>query len=226
MIDRVLNPAGPITRRAALAAGAAAVLAPSAGAVAGSRDLGFAVYRKGGKIGEHAFRFAPHATGASRVTSELDLAVKLAFVTVYRYRQVGEEEWDGDLLLRTRIETDDDGEATRVTARADGGRLRVAGPVGDYALPMGAMTDLGFWHQRVTRQAVLIDSQNGELVPVAITPGPLEPVEAGGATIDARRFALVASRGRAGTVWFDADGLLARALIDTRGERLEYRRRA
>lgn len=224
MIDHAFDPQRPVARRAALAVGTAAVLAPLAGAAAGVRDLSFAVFRKNAEIGEHRFRFAPERTGL-RIRSELDLAVKLAFVIVYRYRQIGEEEWDGDLLRRTCIETDDDGEATRVTARAEGGRLLVNGPVGDYALPVGTMTDLGFWHERVTRQAQLIDSQNGELVTIAITPGPVEPVEAKG-TVDARRFALSASRGRAGTIWFDADGILARALIDTRGERLEYRRRS
>ena len=44
-----------------------------------------------------------------QVTSRLDLAVKVAFITAYRYEQTGEDEWRDDVLVRTRIQTNDDG---------------------------------------------------------------------------------------------------------------------
>jgi hypothetical protein len=45
------------------------------------------------------------------------------------------------VLVRTRIETNDDGKATLVVAETRDGQLAVEGPTGTYATPPGAMTD-------------------------------------------------------------------------------------
>ena len=101
------------------------------------------------------------------MTSRLDLAVKVAFITAYRYEQTGEDEWEDDVLVRTRIETNDDGKDSLVVAEARGGKLAVTGPTGNYETALGAMTDLSFWNEAITRRQPLIDSQNGELIQIA-----------------------------------------------------------
>ena len=62
------------------------------------------------------------------MTSRLDLTVKMAFITAYRYEQTGEDDWQDDVLVRTRIETNDDGKDTLVVAEARDGKLAVEGP--------------------------------------------------------------------------------------------------
>ncbi|MEK0083219.1 DUF6134 family protein [Benzoatithermus flavus] len=218
------------TRRGALGLLGGGLLAQTAIPVASAaiaafplRDLRFDIYRKGEKIGEHGVRFSPAGDGRRAVT-EVDLAVKVAFITAYRYAQTGEDVWrDDGVLVSTRIRTVDDGKETLVTIAPEDGRLRVSGPKGDYALPFGAMTDINFWNEAITRQSRLIDSQTGELVTIAVKPDAVEKLAIGGRTITARRFAMSATKGRGGTAWYDEAGSLVQATVLTRGETLEYR---
>jgi hypothetical protein len=187
------------------------------------RDLRFDVHRKGTKIGEHSVRFSPTRDGRRAVT-EVELAVKVAFITAYRYSQSGEDIWrDDGVLVSTRIRTVDDGRETLVTIAPQDGKLKVSGPEAGYALPFGAMTDLNFWNQAITRQSRLIDSQTGALVGIAVKPDAVEKLDLGGRIVAARRFAMSASKGRGGTAWYDEAGGLVKAVVVTRGEMLEYR---
>jgi hypothetical protein len=140
------------------------------GALALPRNTLFNVYRKGSLIGTHAIDFAG---GEDRleVTSRLDLAVKVAFITAYRYAQTGLDVWENDVLVHTRIETNDDGEQSLVVAEARGGKLAVTGPTGAYDTSLGAMTDLSFWNEGITRGRPVIDSQNGELIDIEVVAG-------------------------------------------------------
>jgi hypothetical protein len=214
-----------MARRGAIAlvgGGIAGAMLPSCGHAASPSRLAFDVHLKGSRIGEHSLRFTPTPHG-QRVTSRVDLAVKMAFVTVYRYRQTALDEWHDGTLVGTRIATDDDGEESLVVATARGRQLLVSGPKGDYALALGSMTDLNFWNEAITRQAHLIDSQNGELLEVAVTPDRTERVTVHGTLVEARRFAMSSTKGRSGTIWYDAAGNLVQATVHTRGHRLDYR---
>ena len=104
---------------ALLAMGLAAVGA-TRGARAVPRNTLFNVSRKGSVIGTHAIDFSGTADRL-RVNSRLDLAVKVAFITAYRYVQAGEDVWENDVLVQTRIETNDDGEDSLVVAEARDG---------------------------------------------------------------------------------------------------------
>ena len=156
------------------------------------------------------------------MTSRLDLAVKVAFITAYRYEQTGEDVWEDDVLVQTRIKTNDDGKDSLVVAEARDGKLAVTGPTGNYDTALGAMTDLSFWNQAITRGQPLIDSQNGELIKIQVKAGTAERIEVQGRMVDAERFAMAATKGRSGTVWYDADGNLIKAIVLTRGETLNY----
>lgn len=197
------------------------ILLPGRVFAADLAELRFDVHRKGTKIGEHVLLFTRTA-GGQHVASHVDLVVKLAFVTAYRYRQDARDEWQGGVLVGTSIETDDNGAVTKVTAEAQGERLYVSGPEGDYALAVGAMTDLNFWNTAIVRQDRLIDSQNGELIAVAVRPDGMERVEVRGQPVEASRYVMSGTKGRSGTIWYDKAGTLVKATVLTRGERLEY----
>ena len=103
-------------------------------------DVRFDVYRKGSAIGTHVIRFS-QTGGTLKVASQVDIQVKVAFITVYRYEQTGNDDWENDVLVRTRIQTNDDGNDTLVVAEARDGQLAVEGPAGSYTTQLGAMTD-------------------------------------------------------------------------------------
>jgi Domain of unknown function (DUF6134) len=219
------RPRAVATRRQAVALVGGGIVAGALGRAvpAGSlpSDLTFDIFRKGSRIGTHTVRFAA-AGGGERVTSRVELAVKMAFVTLYRYEQTGEDEWRDGVLVRTRIRTNDDGQDFLVEAEAEGGALAISGAAGRYEATLGTMTDLNFWNEAITRQARLIDSQNGELVQVAVRPEPSEAIPVLGRAVQARRFAMTGTKGRSGTVWYDPDGRLVKAVVVTRGTTLGY----
>ena len=217
MIDNAVS-----RRRAiALAGGGVAMLGLPGVATAVPRDTVFNVFRKGSLIGTHAIDFRG-TEGQLKVVSRLDLAVKVAFITAYRYEQAGEDVWEDDVLVQTRIETNDDGKDFLVAAEARAGKLVVTGPNGSYDTTLGAMTDLSFWNQAITRGQPVIDSQNGELITIEVKAGTPEQLEMNGSKVDAERFAMAATKGRSGTVWYDQGGNLIKAVVLTRGETLNY----
>ena len=216
------RPIPPIGRREALALMGSLLAVGAAGpALAAPADATFDVFRKGSHIGTHTIRFTSSGSGLA-VTSELDLAVKVAFITAYRYQQIGRDEWQDDVLQRTRIETHDDGKDTVVQAEVRDGQLAVEGLTGSYTTPLGAMTDLSFWNEAITRGQAVIDSQTAELIKIEVEPGIRERIELRGQMTEARRFAMAATKGRSGTVWYDDAGNLVKAIVLTRGETLNY----
>lgn len=181
----------------------------------------FSVSRKGSVIGTHAIEFAGDPQHL-KVATRIELAVKIAFVTAFSYQQQGDDEWDGDVLVRTRIATEDDGNKSLVVAEANGSALAVQGPKGNVSAPLGAMTDISFWNQAITRGAPLIDSQSGDLIDITIQPSSREKLDVLGQSVEVDRFPMLGTHGRSGTVWYDRDGNLVRAIVLTRGETLTY----
>jgi Family of unknown function (DUF6134) len=185
----------------------------------------FNIVRKGAIIGTHSIQFAGPAQSL-KVTNLTDISVKVAFITAYRYQQHGEDEWTGDRLVRSRIATNDDGTKSLVLAEQRNGALAVQGPSGNYGAPPGTMTDLSFWNRAITRGNPLIDSENGELIDIKLQPSTRERLEVLGRTVDVERFPMSGTRGRSGTLWFDAENNLVRAVVLTRGQTLTYEQAA
>jgi hypothetical protein len=217
------------SRRGLMGIGIGAALLPVAGpgawAAAETRpvDAAFAVWRKGERIGTHKVRFASDA-GAMTVRSEIDLAVKMAFITVFRYRQVAEDRWQGGTLVSANYKTDDNGTESVVMARADGNKLVVDGPTGTVKPAIGTMSDLCFWNKAIVRQSGLIDSQTGELAKLDQEASlGVDRIDVGGKVVEADHYRLASTKGRGGEVWYDKGGRLVQAVIQTRGETLDYR---
>ena len=190
-------------------------------AAAAPADIQLNVYRKGSLIGTHVIRFS-QAGGTLKVTSQIDLRVKVAFITVFAYQQTANDDWENGVLVRTRIQTNDDGKETLVQAEARNGQLAVQGPSGDPVTPLGAMTDISFWNQAITQGPVLVDSQTAELIKIQVEGGTKEPIMVRGQSVEARRFSMTGTKGRSGSVWYDDAGSLVKAIVTTRGETLEY----
>lgn len=185
-------------------------------------DLVFDVYRKGSLIGSNEIRFRAEEGGFT-VTTLMSIAVKLAFITVYSYRQEGRERWRNGMLAQSDIVTDDSGKVTHVEVRPTGAELTVEGPRGAYRVPPGTMTDLSFWNPAIIKATQLVDGQHGELMPLRLIPGTEETIRIAGKPIATTRFGFVASQtregtAREGTIWYDRTGRWVRCEYHTRGE--------
>src|SRR3954447_12052384 len=229
MAGSAVRPSGGATprlgRRQAIALAGSGMLALGFGkhaAATAPTDLQLNVFRQGSPIGTHVIRFS-QAGGTLQVASEVDLRVKVAFITVYSYRQTSNDDWEDEVLVRSRIQTDDNGKDTSVEAEARDGKLAVEGPAGSYTTPLGAMTDISFWNEAITKGPALVDSQSAELIKIQVEAAATrERIEVRGQPVEARRFAMTGTKGRSGTVWYDDTGSLVKAVVITRGETLGY----
>ena len=177
--------------------------------------------RNGDEIGSHGIAFAPTATGFE-VDVAIDIVVKMAFVTVYRYNQEGHDVWRDGRLVEARYRTDDNGTATTLAAVAEAGQLLVEGARGRLLLPAGSMTDLGFWNEGIIEAPMVVDSQTGEAGKLQAGQGVAEAVTVRGRRLAATRYAITSTKGRSGSVWYAADGQWVKAQIITRGNTLDY----
>src|SRR3954452_7547040 len=184
-------------------------------------DLQLDVFRKGSPIGTHVIRFS-QTGGTLKVASQVDLRVKVAFITVYSYRQTSNDDWEDEVLVRSRIQTNDNAKETSVEAEARDGQLAVEGPAGSYTTELGAMTDISFWNEAITRAPALVDSQTAELIKIQVEAATRERIVVRGQPTEARRFSMVGTKGRSGTVWYDETGSLVKAVVITHGQTLGY----
>src|SRR5215468_9389687 len=88
--------------------GATALVLPAAGA-----DRRFSVKYKGIKIGTHTISYSS-ATSETRVKVQINLEVKVAFITAYAFSHRSEETWRAGRLVSLNSDTVEHGEPLHV----------------------------------------------------------------------------------------------------------------
>lgn len=209
----------PISRRGLLAGVLAA--GPDPGRADLSSRLRFAVFRNGGRIGEHVMTFDGRS-GETRVRTQVEMVVKLGPVPVYRYRHSADEQWSGGRFASLASSTDGNGRVTRVEARRTTTGVVIEGSNGRIAGPP-TLAPLTHWNAEVLG-GPLFNPQEGKLLSLSVRRGLVERVRlASGQSIDARRWSL---RGEIQIDdWYDEGGVWAALkgrLAD--GSTIEYRR--
>jgi hypothetical protein len=209
-----------VARREVLGLAAAGLFWRSSPAMALPASLQFKVFRKGDEIGMHRVTFTPTAAGFD-VDVDVELAVKMAFITVFRYRQTARDSWKGGNLVSADYKTDDDGKRTELLVREQSGRLKVDGPAGSAEAPLGTMTDLAFWNESIVDAPRLVDSQTGQIGTMRTQSRNRERITVKGREVDATRYTVSGSENRGGKVWY-VDREWVKASFVTRGEALDY----
>ncbi|MFL5337580.1 MAG: DUF6134 family protein [Geminicoccaceae bacterium] len=207
--------------RRSLLAGALALPSVGVAAGAGAQAFGqeFVVARNGSDIGRHRLRFTLDGDRLS-VDIAIELEVKLAFVTVYRYRHTNLELWEGDRLLSFTSRTDDNGTPHQVTARRSGGSILVEGDQGSIEAPGEAMPTT-YWHRRALGAPVWIDSQNGQLLNCRVAPMGPAMVPVAGQTVAADGFAVTGDL--AIDLWYAGERWVKLGFAGPDGSAIEYR---
>lgn len=177
----------------------------------------FEVFRDGARIGEHRATVMRH-DDRIEVDIAIDFEVKFAFITVYRYIHRNREVWRGGELQSFRSETDNNGEKLTVEGeRVDGGmRLAVNGE--ERMLPAWMPTT--YWHPATVRQDRLVDTQDGDLLEVAVTEAGRETVQAAEGFVPATRYEM---RGDLDiTLWYDDADRWVKLAFDYKGASFDY----
>jgi hypothetical protein len=200
---------------------AAALLAPLVhgrpAVAADSQVQEFAVYRDDAPIGWHRLSFT---RDGRRLTVEIDIAldVKLAFLTLYRYRHQNREQWEAGRLLGFVSRTDDNGTRHEVAARRRGDAILVAGSHGQVEAPGDALPTT-YWHRRFLDAPVWIDTQEGALKRCQVTPAGT--ARAAGTAAAAERFAV--SGDLTLDLWYAGPHWVGLAFKGSDGSRIDYR---
>lgn len=128
--------------------------------------LRFRILREGREIGTHRVSFTESGGGYVAQT-EVDIAVRLAGITVFRFTHRFQESWAGPRLFSVASRQDRNGTVTEMSARAEGGAVLVEGPEGAARLPAEA-APLTWWDvARIEQRRPLFDNARGK--PLTLT---------------------------------------------------------
>lgn len=216
-----------MTRAAAYAAAALALglLATAPPAAAQSRTWNFRVFLDDAEIGQHRFTLREQGT-ARELTSEARFAVKIAFITAYRYAHDATERWRGNCLAGLTARTDDDGKKSTVEAALEAtpeGERLIVTQAGNRAALEGCAMTFAYWNPEMLKQGRLLNAQTGEAEPVKITAGAEETIAVRGASVLARRYRLTGPQ-QPIDLWYSAAGEWLGLESTVRGgRRLRYR---
>lgn len=203
------KPYFPFVGAAVLAMVALSALAPVRAAPnPGDGTLRYTVLRDGDPIGTHAFRFRKDGD-AVEVAVTTDIAVKMAFITLYRFRHDAHETWRGGRLVGLKSETDDDGTEHSLVVTAAGDGLQVVGD-GDRRRVPKTIIPASLWNPDIVRdgKSVVLNTLDGTTMKITVEDLGPETVTVENSPVEARHYAVKGDLER--ELWYDADGRLVK----------------
>ena len=162
----------------------------------------FRVYLDDKEIGRHDFVLEQE--GPQRVLhSTADFEYKLLFVKLYEYQHENKEVWKDNCLEQIKSSTDANGKPYSVRGQLEGGAFLVESNRGKHSLPSCIMS-FAYWNPHLLSQSHLLNTQNGEFLPVRVSLPVFDPLEIRGETLDAWRYELVAGKLQL-DLWYSKD---------------------
>jgi hypothetical protein len=198
----------PIARAAAI------VLPTPAG------DRRFAVLYKGFKIGGHTVSYSS-ATGETRVDTDIDLSVKVAFLSVFAFSHRSKETWRAGRLMSLNSETVEHGETLHVEGAATPQGFRVVSKAGPVIASAATLTSNSLWTQAMLEQATVVDAQRGGIIGVSARKVGEEQIVIAGGQVRATRYTLITPY-FAGSTWYDKSNLWVRGEFERDGSKVQY----
>ena len=182
--------------------------------------LSFSVFRGSSPIGEHRFAFE-QVGDQMHVRINVELQVKLGFVTVFRYVHENHEVWEDGKLIAITTKTNDDGKPFEVRARRIGNVFEIQTLAGRSTLPADILPS-SYWHPDTPNHKRFLDTQRGILLNLDFAPGGTETVTiSDGQRIPARRYDVTGDLNV--TAWYAQNGgAWGKLSFPARGSEIEY----
>jgi hypothetical protein len=155
------------------------------------------------------------------VRTHIDIAVKVLLFTAYYLKHDAEEVWHAGRLVTVNSTTDDNGTRMQVSGSAVEGGFRIIGEEGPFLAPAELLTSNTLWDTRMLSATRLIDVQHGGVIGLAVTPLGPAMVDTPQGRVSANRHRLITPH-YAGTLFHDSSGRWVKALIEAKGEVIEY----
>ncbi len=182
-------------------------------------DLPFAVYMKGDRIGTHAIT-VERRDDEARVSVAIDLTVKFGFIPVFSYTHRAQELWQANRLVSLDSTTRENGDDMYLRLkRAQSGELVGDSNLGPQKLP-GELIPTSYWNRALTRQSLILNSQDGAEMAVQVTPMGTETVMAFGQPVDAEKYVMTGDLRL--QLWYDQADRLVKLSFERRGRQIDY----
>jgi hypothetical protein len=184
------------------------------------RNRRFSVLYKGFRIGAHTVSYSS-ATGEARIDTEIDLSVKVAFLSVFAFSHRSEETWRAGRLMSLNSQTVEHGETLHVEGAAIPQGFRVMSKGGPVIASAETLTSNSLWTPAMLEQATVIDAQRGGVIGVSARKFADEQIVIVGGQVRATRYTLITPY-FAGTIWYDKANLWVRGEFERDGSKVEY----
>ena len=194
---------------------ATAIVLPTAGG-----DRRFSVLYKGDKIGAHTILYSSE-TGETRVNTEINLLVKVAFFTLLRFSHRSTETWRAARLMTLSSQTLEHGETLRVEGAATPQGFRVVSKGGPFIASAATLTSNNLWTPAVLEQVTVVDAQHGGIIGVSASKLANEQIVIAGHPVRATRYTFITPY-LAGRIWYDEENAWVRGEFERDGSKIQY----
>ena len=178
----------------------------------------FTVVRDGSQIGTHSISMSKSGD-ETIVDVEAALAVKIAFITIFRLEHRNRETWRGGRLVKIDTKTNDNGKDFKVDGTANGAGFDLVVNGKSTAIPK-PIIPTSYWNPATVDQTLLLNSVNGELLKVGINPILSETVKTWAGPVSAEKYEM---RGDLDLdLWYDAGKHIVRLAFESRGSIIAY----
>ncbi|MEZ5919979.1 MAG: DUF6134 family protein [Parvularculaceae bacterium] len=133
-------------------------------ASASELSAAFNIVRKGDMIGYHAVEVTEEG-GITRTETRIRMRVKFGPVVVFRYDLASIEHWRDGALQSIESSTDRNGRKMNLTVQRTANAFVVNGSSYQGEAPLNAIPG-SYWNKEIVDAPVLLNTQNGSLVPV------------------------------------------------------------
>jgi len=185
-----------------------------------AETMRFAITRNGDQIGTHSIDINRAGANIS-VSIATDLVVKVLFVTAYHFQHSASEHWVNGRLVALDSTTDNNGtrhqvsivmKTTGLEMEADGKASRVDRNIMPASL----------WNPELVRRAVVLDTQDGDIVPLSVVDQGMEELAIEARIVKAHHYTIKSRFSQ--DVWYDEQQHLVQAkLIGRDGSVILYK---
>lgn len=211
------------TMYAALAAATLSLtaIAPAFAAPPPGGNLNFTVLRNGSQVGQHQMQFRNEADGL-KIDIRTNVAVKVAFITAYRFEHEGHEIWQNGQLMRLWSKTNDDGTHHVLDVTSGGSDLSVTAD-GKAAEKAAVSIPASLWNEGILQQRSILNTLDGSRMTISVADLGTETVPVQGQAMPARHYAITGDLQR--ELWYDAQNVLVKVRFKAKdGSDIEYLR--
>ncbi|MEK9970520.1 MAG: DUF6134 family protein [Ferrovibrio sp.] len=183
--------------------------------------LNFTVMRNGSEVGKHEMLFRNETDGL-KIDIRTNVAVKVAFITAYRFEHEGHEVWQGGRLVRLWSKTNDDGTKHVLDVTAGGSDLVVMAD-GKDAEKATVSIPASLWNERIVQQRSILNTLDGTRMAIQVADLGTEAVAVQGGRVPARHYSITGDLQR--ELWYDAQNVLVKVRFKAKdGSDIEYLR--